>query len=198
MALVGRPRFSGRLPRWTGLSLMSSRGPAAHLPQGPRPHQQPRICAALLAGLLTNLPKTREHRILSHPTESSSPCGGGPHPRQGPASATGPNLGSSGPPPPWAQSPTRLTSGRQWPAPLLRSLARHPHVRGPEHRTRLQQPQAPATAQLPVPRGHPESRRLRSSPVSGPDPLQGTFRCRISSNFSASGPAAPKDQQGVS
>ncbi|KAJ1158621.1 hypothetical protein NDU88_011309 [Pleurodeles waltl] len=82
------------------------------------------------------------------------------------------------------------------PAPPVPRSA--PPARGPEHSTRLQQPQAPPTARLLVPRGRPEPRRLRSSLASGPDPLQGTFRRRISSDFSASGPAAPKDPQGVS
>ncbi|KAJ1099464.1 hypothetical protein NDU88_004565 [Pleurodeles waltl] len=92
----------------------------------------------------------------------------------------------------------RLTSGRRRPAPLLRSLARRTHAWGLEHRTRLQQPQAPATARLTIPQCRLEPRRLRSSLASGPDPLQGTVRRRISSDFSASGPAAPQDPQGVS
>ncbi|KAJ1113972.1 hypothetical protein NDU88_002212 [Pleurodeles waltl] len=119
-----------------------------------------------------------------------------PGPGQGPALAAGPTSGPAVLP--RAQSPTRLTSGRQCLAPLLRSLARCPRARGQEHRTRLQQPRAPVTAQLPVPRGRLNLRRLHSSHASGPDLHQGTFRDRISSDFSALGPAALQDPQGVS
>ncbi|KAJ1174732.1 hypothetical protein NDU88_000025 [Pleurodeles waltl] len=175
MALVGRPRFSECLSHWTGLSLVS--GPVGS--SGHAPH--PRLVHSPVSS------GERAQDLLSSVA---------PGPGQGPALAAGPY---SGPVVlPRAQSPTRLTSGRQCPAPLLRSLARRPRARGPEHRTRLQQPQAPVTARLPVPRGHLKSRRLRSSHASGPDLHQGTFQGWISSDFSASGPAALQDPQGVS
>ncbi|KAJ1153705.1 hypothetical protein NDU88_006463 [Pleurodeles waltl] len=89
-----------------------------------------------------------------------------------------PVAGSARPAPPVPRSaPPRAGSGTPHPAPTA---------------------QATPTARLSVPRGHLEPCRLRSSLASGPDPHQGTLRRRISSDFSASGPAALQVPQGVS
>ncbi|KAJ1156449.1 hypothetical protein NDU88_009168 [Pleurodeles waltl] len=182
MALVGRPCFSECLPRWTGLSLVSAGAKVPSAAQGMRgtrggsAHQPPQGEGA------------------QDPLSSAAP---GPGPQSLPEPTPGARLSRSAHPRAQRSSAPLgpvADATHQWPA----APGPAPPVPRSEHRTWLQQPQAPATARLPVPRGRLEPRRLRSSLASGPDPLQGTFLRPISSDFSASGPAALQDPEGVS
>ncbi|KAJ1135289.1 hypothetical protein NDU88_001729 [Pleurodeles waltl] len=148
MALVGRPRFSECLPRWTGLSLVS--GPVGS--SGHAPH--PRLV----------------HSPVS-PGEGAQDLLSSVAPGQGPALAAGPNLGPSGPP--RAQSPMRLTSGRQCSAPLCAgSGAPHPAptASGSGHCS------APRPAGPPQVAPTPLLSRLRARPSPGHLPGSDFFR----------------------
>ncbi|KAJ1150437.1 hypothetical protein NDU88_003228 [Pleurodeles waltl] len=196
---------------------MSSRGPAAHLPQGAGPSSHPWHVQILRRICSPTFRRGPQGKGAQGPLSSVAPCtgpapqrllcrpSGGPNPRQGPAPAAGPKLGSSGPPPPRAQSPTRLTSGRQRPAPLLRSLARVrcPAAGAPPCWARKTVPglDSPrAWPRLGSPSRGATSSRPDSAPLPPPGPTlpgapPGVGFLQI---FSASGPAAPTDPQGVS